>query len=179
MFLHQNMRLEWPRISRSRIFGHGMVDLILDEFLKYSLLEILSKFPRKYKLQRSLKILMNYVSKKAAMWTSLMTFWHNVVKNLFMKYLKCHVNAQSVKVLIDFIASMFLIWHTFIGPLIPANHLPSVCTKDYLANLEELDPSTICIVSVAVHLGVPSPIFNNSRAPPTPALVDFTDNFTP
>ena len=90
-----------------------MVDLILDEFLKYSLPEILSKFPRKYKLQRSLKILMNYVSKKAAMWTSLMTFWHNVVKNLFMKYLKCHVNAQSVKVLIDFIASVFLIWHTF------------------------------------------------------------------
>ena len=30
-----------------------------------------------------------------------------------MKYLKCHVNAQSVKVLIDFIAIMFLIWHTF------------------------------------------------------------------
>lgn len=52
--------------------------------------------------------------------------------------------------------------------LIPEKPSTNICTKRrLLASLEELVTFTIPLVAVISR--VPSPIFNNSRAPPTPA----------
>ena len=111
MFPHQNMRLEWPRISRSRIFGHGWSDLrwVLKIFYTRNLVQVSWKI--------GFKDLWDFwwimYQEKAAMRTSLVTFWHNVVKNLFMKYLKCHVNERTECQSFNWLTSVFLIWHKF------------------------------------------------------------------